>query len=188
MGGKEKSLLEVGGRPLVAHVAERLAPQVDRLVINANGDPARFGALGLPVVPDTMPANPGPLAGIAAGMAWGRQNLPAASHVLSMPADTPFFPADLRERLESGLTSEKTIPIARSAGRLHGACGLWPVEAERPILEALANGRNRVLDFVEAGEWVAVDFDAAEPAGVDPFFNINTPEDLEHAQALFAKT
>jgi molybdopterin-guanine dinucleotide biosynthesis protein A len=188
MGGREKSLLEIAGRPLAAHVAERLAPQVDRLVVNANGDPARFGALGLPVVPDSLPGNPGPLAGIAAGMNWARQNHPATSHVLSMPADTPFFPSDLRERLRTALPSAHAIAIARSNGRLHGACGLWPVEVEARIAQALAEGRNKVLDLVESSEWVAVDFDATAPAAIDPFFNINTSDDLERARALVAQT
>jgi molybdenum cofactor guanylyltransferase len=186
MGGKEKSLLEVGGRPLAVHVAERLVPQVGRLVLNANGDPARFADLGLPVVADTLPGNPGPLAGIAAAIAWARQNHPATSHVLSMPSDTPFFPVDLRERLQAALPSTDAIAIVRSQGRLHGACGLWPVAAENRIHGALAEGRNKVMDLIEAGEWLAVDFEAPGSDAPDPFFNINTPEDLERARKRIA--
>ncbi len=186
MDGREKSLIELEGRPLAVHVAERLSPQVDQLVINANGDPARFRNLGLPVIADTIPGNRGPLAGIAAAIGWARVNHPGASHVLSMPADTPFFPENLRARLEAALSSAQAIAIARSHGRLHGACGLWPVAAENRILGALAEGRNKVMDLVEAGDWVAVDFAAEENTGIDPFFNINTPADLQHAQSLAA--
>ncbi len=188
MGGRDKSLVEIAGRALAAHVAERLAPQVDRIVISANGDPARFARLGLPVVEDTLPGNPGPLAGIAAAITWARKNHPATTHVLSMPADTPLFPYDLSERLHAALPSAQAIAIARSGGRLHGACGLWPVAVEGRIFGALASRQNKVLDLVEGGEWVAVDFEAAGPDALDPFFNINTPEDLERARAVFERS
>jgi molybdenum cofactor guanylyltransferase len=186
MDGREKSLIELAGRPLAAHVAERLSPQVGHLVFNANGDPARFADLGLPVIADTIPGNRGPLAGIAAAIGWARVNHPGASHVLSVPADTPFFPENLRERLEAALPSAHVIAIARSHGRLHGACGLWPVTTENRILGALAEGRNKVMDLVEAGDWVAVDFESPGADALDPFFNINTPEDLQRAQSLAA--
>lgn len=188
MGGREKSLIELAGRPLAAHVAERLSPQVDQLVINANGDPARFGNLGLLVIADTIAGNCGPLAGIAAAIEWARVNHPDTSHVLSMPADTPFLPKNLRKRLEAALPSAHAIAIARSHGRLHGACGLWPVALENRIVRALAEGRNKVMDLVEAGEWVTVDFAAEENTGIDPFFNINTPADLAYALELARKT
>jgi molybdopterin-guanine dinucleotide biosynthesis protein A len=187
MDGREKSLVDLAGRPLAVHVAERLSPQVDQLVLNANGDRARFGDLGLLVIADTIPGNRGPLAGIAAAIEWARVNHPGASHVLSMPADTPFFPENLRARLEAALPSDQAIAIARSHGRLHGACGLWPVAAENRILGALAEGRNKVMDLVEASDWVAVDFETQGAGAHDPFFNINTPEDLQRAQTLAAQ-
>ena len=129
MGGGDKPLRAVGGKPMLARVIERLAPQVERIVINANGDPARFAAYGLPVVPDTVEGFAGPLAGILAGMRWSQANLPEARFMVSVAADTPFFPKDLVARLSEGCgQDERTIALAASPpARIRSSgFGRWP--------------------------------------------------------------
>ena len=124
MGGDDKSLKLLGGRPLIAHVLDRLAPQASAVAISANGDPARFDRFGLPVLADTVPGYLGPLAGLLAAMQWA-QTL-GATHILSMPTDTPFFPENLAASLANA--SAAAPALAASVGRRHPAVGLWPVD------------------------------------------------------------
>ncbi|MBV9219614.1 MAG: molybdenum cofactor guanylyltransferase MobA, partial [Methylobacteriaceae bacterium] len=128
MGGGDKCLLPIAGRPMLAHVVERLAPQCARLVLNANGDPGRFAAYGLPVVADDVSGFAGPLAGILAGLDWAATEAPGLAWVVSVAADTPFVPVDLVARLHAGRKAEKAdLACASSAGRTHPVNALWPI-------------------------------------------------------------
>lgn len=174
--GADKSLMLLAGRPLIAHAVERLRPQVGELAINANGDPARFSAFGLPIVPDTMTGHAGPLAGILAGMQWA-----AGMHVALLATasvDAPFFPLDLVARL-SEATDGGSIAVARSGGRLHPVFGLFPVHLAGDLEGFLRrDARRSVTGWLAGYAIVAVDFEGSGPGPADPFFNINTPEDL----------
>ena len=187
MGGGDKGLLEIGGRPMLAHVIERLAPQVGQIVINANGDPARFVRFGLPVVADTIEGHVGPLAGVLAGMRWARLNTPEARTIATVSADAPLLPADLVARLEAAVAGRgNAIAIAQSGGELHPVIGLWPVELADDLEAALAGGLRKVLHWTDRHGTVPVDFAFLERAGrsIDPFFNANTPEELEEVRRL----
>jgi molybdopterin-guanine dinucleotide biosynthesis protein A len=192
MGGGDKPLLELGGKPMLARVIERLAPQVERIILNANGDPARFAAYGLPIVPDTVPGFAGPLAGILAGMRWSKANLPDARFLLSVAADTPFFPPDLVVRLSEGCgNDERTIALAASTVGTHPVFGLWPV-ALADHLEAFLQGGEggKILTFADRHLRLNVPFDdivLPDGAAVDPFFNVNTPEDAARAEEIAAE-
>ncbi|MDN2567663.1 molybdenum cofactor guanylyltransferase MobA [Aquibium sp. A9E412] len=178
MGGGDKALLRLAGRPLVEHVQARLAPQVAALALNANGDPARFAATGLPVIADTLPGRPGPLAGVLAGMLWARTALPGATALATAPVDCPFLPGDLVARLAAA-AAPGTIALARSAGRRHPVAALWPLALADDLAAFLAAGHARVGAFAGTRHpAVAVDF---ADGGIDPFFNVNTPADLATA-------
>ncbi len=186
-GNGDKGLLDVGGKPMLARVIERLAPQTSRLVINANGDPARFRHFGLPVVADTIDGFAGPLAGLHAGLHWAKSNAPEASHAVSVSTDVPFLPADLVDRLENALAaSDAVIALARSAGTVHPVIGLWPVTLADELQTALHDGMRKVLDWTARHPSVTVDFPSTLVNGrpVDPFFNANTPQDLALAREL----
>lgn len=187
MGGGDKCLRLLGGRPVLAHILDRLRPQVRRLVLNANGDPARFDAFGLPVMADTVEGFAGPLAGVLAGMEWARANAPDCAWLASFPTDAPFLPNDLVVRLASAREdSGADMACARSGGRVHPVVGLWPVRLAVDLRRAMAEQGVRKVDA-----WTArfalteVDF-ATEPH--DPFFNANRPEDLEAAERLLSHT
>ncbi len=173
MGGGDKSLLPFRGSTLLAHVVARLRPQADPLLLNANGDPARFAAYGLPVLPDPVPGHPGPLAGVLAGLDW------AAAHgharILTVPGDTPFVPADLLARL-----AERDAPVccAASGSRQHPAVALWSTMLAPALRVALAAGRFRVGAFAASHGLAAV---AWADAPDDPFLNINTAGELAAA-------
>jgi molybdopterin-guanine dinucleotide biosynthesis protein A len=191
MGGGDKPLIALGGRPMLARVIERLAPQVERLVINANGDPARFAAYKLPVIADTIGGFAGPLAGILAGMRWSQTNLPEARFIVSVAADTPFFPMDLVARLSEGCgRDEETIALAASTIGTHPVFGLWPV-ALAGDLEAFlrTTDSGKILTFADRHVRLNVPFDdivLPNGATVDPFFNVNTPEDAKRAEEIAA--
>ena len=189
MGGGDKGLLELGGRTMLEHVVARLKPQVGRIVLNANGDPARFVALGLPVVADSIGGFPGPLAGILSGLQWAATHVPAATHVASVSADAPFFPADLVERLSAAAANQPAgIALARSGGELHPVIGLWPVAHAADLERDLIAGVRKVLRWTDKHGTLPVDFPCIDAAGahIDPFFNANTPEDLDEARRLLA--
>ena len=130
MGGRDKPLMQIGGRPMLARVIDRLRPQVERMMLSANGDVGRFSSFGLPVEQDEVGV--GPLAGLFAGMRWSEKNLPEARFIVSVASDTPFFPTDLVERLAEGCgRDENTVALAASTAGTHPVFGLWPVEACR---------------------------------------------------------
>lgn len=180
MGGGDKPLLDMGGRPILAHVIAALAPQCAALVLNANGDPARFAAFGLPVVADSVEGHAGPLAGVLAGMDHAAETRPGASFVLSAPADTPFLPADLVARLDGARSAAgAAIAVAASGGQTHHAVALWPLALRDALRRALVGeGLRKVSAFIARHPGVTVEWPAAPR---DPFFNINSPADLVEA-------
>ena len=181
MGGGDKPLVEIAGRPILQHVIDRLMPQCGCLAINANGDPARFSAFGLPVIPDSVEGFAGPLAGVLAGMDFGAAK--GGTHVLSAPGDTPFLPADLLARLEAARSrAGAVIAVAASNGRTHHAVALWPVALREDVRRALVEEDERkVSAFIGRYAHAIVEW-PIEP--YDPFFNVNRAEDLAHAEAI----
>jgi molybdopterin-guanine dinucleotide biosynthesis protein A len=185
MGGGDKPLVEIGGRTILARVIACLEPQCECLSINANGDPRRFASFGLPVIADGVPDFSGPLAGILAGLDWAAANRPNAAWILSAPGDCPFLPRDLVARLSQALIAENAeIAVAASNGQSHPVVGLWRVASRDALRQALiAEGLRRV------GEWIARcrSTTVAWPVEpLDPFFNINTADDLAEAERLAA--
>jgi molybdopterin-guanine dinucleotide biosynthesis protein A len=183
MGGNDKALLALAGRSLVEHATERLAPQCESVILNANGDPSRFRRMQLPVIPDSIPDHPGPLAGILAALEWSADHRPDIAWVVSAPADTPFIPMDLVLRLyEARAETRNVMACAASGSQAHFAVGLWPVSLRHDLRQVLVNQDMRsIRDWLDRhGHAEAVW--PAKPA--DPFFNINTPEDLKHAEIL----
>ncbi|MGJ0505810.1 MAG: molybdenum cofactor guanylyltransferase MobA [Methylocystis sp.] len=181
MGGGDKPLREIGGRPLLAFAIERLAPQCAGLLLNANGDPSRFAAFGLPVVADSAPESPGPLAGVLAGMDAAAAL--GAEDIVSVPADTPFLPADLVERLSAARErAGAEIAVAASGDRVHHAVALWPVALREDLRRALAEeDLRKVSGFIARCRNVTAEW-PMEP--YDPFFNVNRPEDVTLAEAI----
>ncbi len=145
MGGGDKGLLTLGAKTMIAHVAERLAPQVGAMAVNANGDPARFSALGLPIVADTVSGFVGPLAGVLAGLLWARALPRPPRWIATVSADAPFIPADLVARLVAAAEEAPCIPLARSRGEVHPVIGLWPLALADDLAAALAGGVRKVL-------------------------------------------
>jgi molybdopterin-guanine dinucleotide biosynthesis protein A len=187
MGGGDKTLRLLGGRPLLDHVIERLQPQVAALVLNANGDPVRFVGFGLPVVRDSVPDFAGPLAGILAGLDWAAVNRPDCPLVASVATDAPFLPTDLVARLYQAMSdSGADLACAASHGQSHPVIGLWPVRLREALRRAVVDEDIRKVD-VWTGRYrlATVPFDD-EPGGVDPFFNANRPDDLDRAEALLS--
>lgn len=185
MGGGDKGLLQVGGRSILERTVGCLIPQLDGLVLNANGDPARFDALGVPVVSDDIAGFPGPLAGLLTGMEWAAERFPACRWVLTAPTDCPFLPVDLVARLAEPIYDDKTeAALASSAGRMHPVVGLWRVDLRETLRTALVEeGLRKVGDWTARCKSVVVDFDVSPH---DPFFNVNTPEDLALAERQLA--
>ncbi|MFC2969197.1 molybdenum cofactor guanylyltransferase MobA [Acidimangrovimonas pyrenivorans] len=182
MGGGNKGLRTLGGKPMIAHVIDRLAPQVGPLAINANADPALYDAFGLPVLADIHPGFAGPLAGILTGLDW------AATQGLDLLAtaatDTPFFPRDLVARL-AALSGPDTIVLSRSPGGRQPVFGLWPVSLRDDLARWLEETETmKVLAFTDRHALAWADFAPDGPA--DPFFNANTPEELAEAEQLLA--
>jgi len=184
MGGGDKSLRALGGKPILAHVIERAAAQVGALVINANGDPARFAGFGLLVVPDVVQGFAGPLAGVLTGLRWAEAK--GARWIATIATDTPLFPTDLVARLRDAVEGEAAeLACAASQGRTHPVFGLWPVRLAGELEHALvAEGMRRIDAWTARYRLAVVDF-AAVP--LDPFFNVNTPEDLAEAERLLAQ-
>ncbi len=185
MGGGDKPLRSIAGRTILAHVVERLQPQCDTLLINANGDPQRFASYGLPVIADSVPDFAGPLAGVLAGLDWMAEHRSDLTWMVSVAADTPFIPADLVSRLqEARLCAEVPLACAASGGWTHPVIGLWPVALREDLRHALTQEQERKIDRWTARHGVAAVEWPIEP--VDPFFNANKPEDLAEAERLYA--
>ena len=191
MGGGDKSLLNLGDKPMLGHVVARFGPQVSRMAINANGEPDRFAPFGLPVVSDTIEGFVGPLAGVLAGMTWARAAAPEARWVATVSADAPFIPSDLVARLAAAVAMRPmAIAIAESAGELHPVIGLWPVAHLQDLESELKAGVRKVLRWTDKHGTVPVQFSLVKIGDVeiDPFFNANTPEELNEARRLLQKS
>ena len=183
MGGGDKGLREVGGQRLIDHVIARLQPQCTAMAINANGPPVRFAEFALPVLPDSMPDHPGPLAGVLAGLDWAAAE--GVEAIVTAAADTPFFPRDLVERLRAAAGPEG-LALAGSrdeTGKLwrHPTFGLWPVALREDLRAALAGGLRKIVLWTDAHQAGLAEF-PAQP--FDPFFNVNSPEDITEAERL----
>lgn len=186
MGGGDKGLLDLDGRKLLEEVIARAAPQCDDLVINANGPPARFASYGLPVIADSLADFPGPLAGVLAGMDHAATR--GFSHVLSFAADTPFFPPDLGEKLHAAIGPDQPIAISATRGQdrviRQPTFGLWPVALREDLRHSLRDGLSKILLWAERHGYALVAFDGTDH---DPFFNVNTAEDLAQARRIWQK-
>jgi molybdopterin-guanine dinucleotide biosynthesis protein A len=183
MGGGDKCLRPLGGRPILAHIAERAAPQVGALVLNANGDPARFAAFALPVVPDVVAGFAGPLAGVLTGMEWAAARHPELRWIATFAADAPFFPRDYVACMIEAVRAEHAdMAAARSLEQDHPVFGLWPVRLRDDLRQAMTEEGIRKVDVWTARHHcVTVEFPAIH---VDPFFNANAPADLAEAERL----
>jgi molybdenum cofactor guanylyltransferase len=186
MGGGDKPMRAIGGRTILDRVIARLRPQCSDLILNANGDPARFAAFGLPVVPDSVADFPGPLAGILAGLDWVAANRPDAAWMLSAAGDCPFLPRDLVARLTAARATEGAeLGVAASGGQSHPVIGLWKVALREELRHALTVEDIRRIDRFTARYPLATVSWPITP--VDPFFNANTTEDLAEAERLAAQ-
>lgn len=184
MGGQDKGLLSLGPHTILDEVIGRFAPQVDQLVLNANGDAARFSHLGLPVVADSLGGFLGPLAGVLAGMEWARAQ--GADWVATAAADTPFFPRDFVSRCQQACLSGAPIALVATADtegvwHRHPTFGLWHVRTLESLHQALVDGLRKIVRWTDAEGGVEVRFDSG---AIDPFFNVNTPDDLAEAKRL----
>lgn len=194
MGGVDKALLPLGNVPILARVITKIRPQTSEIMINANGDPHRFAAFGCPVIADSIAGFPGPLAGVLAGLDWAYEK--GADRIVTVAADTPFFPDDLVARFEAtsaGQThplvlavtprrdGETTKSMSRSGQIRHPTFGLWPVSLRDDLRDALAEGLSKVVIWTDRHGGKEAMFDAG---GRDPFFNVNTPDDLRKAEKL----
>lgn len=187
MGGGDKALKPLGGEPMLARVIDRLRPQTGSMIINANGDPARFSGFGLPVVPDNVEGFAGPLAGVEACMMWTLRNDTGCTHIATAAADTPFFPDNLVVSFMVAANSPETIVMATSNGNRHPVFSLWPVALHADLQRWLKTTDTfKVMAFVQRHDLSQVDFPMIEISGdtVDPFFNANTPEDFALAEKL----
>ncbi len=185
MGGGDKPMRSIGGKTILARVIARLKPQCDGLVLNANGDPARFAAFGLPVIADDVADFPGPLAGILAALDWMAANRPEVKRVLSAAADCPFLPRDLVARLEAARAAENAeLAVAASDGQTHPVIGLWSVALRDELRHALVKEDIRKIDRWTARYPLATVTWPVTP--LDPFFNANTADDITQADRLAA--
>lgn len=186
MGGGDKPLRSVGGVTLLDRAVARIGPQCDGLIVNANGDPARFAGLGLPVVADTVEGFAGPLAGILAALEWMAAQRPGTDWLVSIPTDSPFLPSDLVPHLHAARRAAGTaLACARSGDQTHPVVGLWPVSLAADLRHALVVEDMRKIDRWTARHGIAA---AAWPTlPYDPFFNANRPEDLAEAETILAR-
>jgi molybdenum cofactor guanylyltransferase len=186
MGGGDKARITIGGVSILHRVLARLAPQCGRVVINANGDPARFADTGLPVVADSVPNFAGPLAGILAGLDWAAAHAPEREWLVSVPGDCPFLPKDLVARLhEARAEAGAPLACARSGDWRHPVVGLWPLQLREDLRRALLDESLHKIELWTARHGVAIAEWPDTP--VDPFFNVNTPQDAARAVQIAAQ-
>jgi molybdenum cofactor guanylyltransferase len=186
MGGGDKARIRIGGETILQRVLACIGPQCDRLIINANGDPARFAETGLPVIADSVPDFAGPLAGILAGLDWAAANAPQCEWLLSVPGDCPFLPKNLVACLHQARVAAGTpLACARSGEWRHPVVALWPVVLREDLRRALIGDGLRKIEIWTARHGVGIADWPAEP--IDPFFNVNTPEDAARAEKIAAQ-
>ncbi len=183
MGGGDKALLRIGGATILERVLERLAPQCRGIILNANGDPARFAFTRLPVVVDDVPDFAGPLAGVLAGLDWAAAHAPEAAWVASVPGDCPFLPRDLVARLHAARDAQRqALACARSGEWRHPVVGLWPVALRADLRRALVDEHLHKIEIWTGRHGVALADWPETP--VDPFLNVNTPDDAAKADRI----
>jgi molybdenum cofactor guanylyltransferase len=186
MGGGDKARIRIGGTTILQRVLACIRPQCTAIIINANGNPARFGDVGLPVVADSVPDFAGPLAGILAGLDWAAANEPDTEWIASVPGDCPFLPKNLVARLYEARTAAGVpLACARSGEWRHPVVALWPVKLRDDLRHALVDEDLHKIEIWTARHGIAFADWPAEP--IDPFFNVNTPEDAAKAEALAAQ-
>ena len=184
MGGVEKCLLRLGDSSVLEVLIDRLRKQAEHIAINSNGDPQWFAGFGLPVIPDSQFLHAGPLAGIATAIDWAQRHHPSATCCLTVPADTPFIPRTLKSQLISAAHRQQVDIIYASHGpQHHYLTGLWSTSIFTALIEFLENGGRATRDFLAGQKTGSLVFNSVDH-GHNPFFNINTPEDLEIAQAI----
>lgn len=190
MGGGDKCLRPLAGKTILSRIVDRLRPQVSDLIINANGDASRFAPFGLPVAADSVAGFAGPLAGVHAGLSWTKANRPGAVYIVTVAADTPFFPTDLVQRFLAEAKTASTLLVAQSAKGIHPVVGLWPVALEGELEASLKQGVRRVSAWVRDHGAVEIFFPPLDLDGtrIDPFFNINAPDDLAVAEAFLSES
>ncbi len=182
MGGGDKGLLTLGDRPILQHVIDRMSEQTDAIALNANGDPSRFAAYHLPVIPDSIDGFAGPLAGVLAGLDWAAAQ--KATHIVTAAADTPFFPHSLVTDLTLAAEIQgQPIALAKTDNGRHPTFGLWPVALRDDLRAALQSGVRKVVQWTDSHGTAMAHF---HDQPFDPFFNVNTPEDLETATRLWS--
>jgi molybdopterin-guanine dinucleotide biosynthesis protein A len=192
MGGNHKGLMELGGVPMLKHVADRLAPQVAELAISVHGAGDAFRRFGLPLIADAASEQHGPLAGVLAGLSWAHSSRPEARWIVTAPCDAPFCPrrlvAVLRGAAHAAHGDRPGIAIAASNGRSHFAFGLWPVALRADLDAYLGAGERRMQGWIERHPHVAVEFPVLQRGDrtIDPFFNVNTPSDIDTARQLLS--
>jgi molybdenum cofactor guanylyltransferase len=186
MGGGDKARIRVGGSTILERVLARLTPQCSRIIINANGDPARFADTGLSVVADSVPDFAGPLAGILAGLDWAAANAPQSEWLASVPGDCPFLPKDLVARLhQARVAAGAPLACARSGEWRHPVVALWPVTLREDLRRALVDENLHKIELWTTRHGIGIAEWPAEP--IDPFFNVNTPGDAARAEAIVAQ-
>ena len=186
MGGGDKARIRIGGQTILERVLARFGPQCTGIILNANGDPARFVDTGLPVVPDSVPDFAGPLAGILAGLDWAAAHAPEVADIVSAPGDCPFLPDDLVARLAAARRGAGVpLACARSGEWRHPVLGLWPVALRDDLRRALVEEKLHKIEAWTARHGVAIADWPATP--IDPFFNVNTPQDAAEAERLAAQ-
>ena len=183
MGGGDKARIKIGNKTILQRVLGCLTPQCVRVIINANGDPARFADTGLPVVADSVPDFAGPLAGILAGLDWAAANVPQCDWIASAPGDCPFLPDNLVECLHEARSAAGTpLACARTGEWRHPVVGLWPVRLREDLRHALVDENLHKIELWTARHGIAIAEWPATP--FDPFFNVNTPDDAAQAEAI----
>jgi molybdopterin-guanine dinucleotide biosynthesis protein A len=186
MGGGDKARIRIGGVTILQRVLGCLMSQCESIIINANGDPNRFADTGLPVVADGVPDFAGPLAGILAGLDWAAANAPRTEWLVSVPGDCPFLPKDLVARLhEARLAAGTPLACARSGKWRHPVVALWPVALREDLRRALVDEDLHKIEIWTTRHGIAIADWPVEP--LDPFFNVNTPEDAARAETLAAQ-
>jgi molybdenum cofactor guanylyltransferase len=186
MGGGDKSLRSIGGRTALQRIIDRVTPQVRRVILNANADASRFDAFHLPIVADSLPDNPGPLAGVLAALDWAAGTDPNLAWVLTLPGDAPFIPRDLAARLHAVREGDDAmLACAASHNRAHPVIALWPVSIRDALRHAVADqGIRKIEAFTERYRRATVEWSVVP---VDPFFNVNTLDDLAEANRIVAR-